>query len=102
MVSDIQELRKKAEDSVKRGKPIKFADGKTWVIPTMPLKLTEGKIADLSDKAMAGTITTEESLQLIAEIVRLNYPDAHDDDINPDLESMHDTIMQYTGNYLGK
>ena len=99
---EIDELRKKAEDSTKRGKPIKFADGNTWVIPTMPLKLSGHRINELSDKAMGGTISTEESIELIAEIVKLNYPDAHDDDINPDLESMHEVITQYTGRNLGK
>ena len=102
MTTSIEDLRKAAEDSIKRGKPVKFADGNTWVIPTMPLKLTGHRINELSEKAMGGSINTEESIELISEIVKLNYPDAHDNDINPDLESMHEVIQQYTGQFLGK
>lgn len=98
---DIEELRKKAEDTTRRGKPIEFADGKTWVIPTMNLKLKNPRIDELYQKAIAKTISSEESVEFVEAIVKMNYPDAHTDDINPDLEAMRDTIMQYTGQFLG-
>jgi len=99
---DINELQKMADDKTKRGRLVKFADGKEWVIPTMPLKLQGAKISELTDKALSGNIDNNESLELITEIVRLNYPDVKNEEVNPDLESMHETIMQYTGRYLGK
>ena len=101
-MQSIDDVRKKAEDIGRRGKAIKFADGKTWVIPTMPLKLKNGDIKDFSEKAMDGGIQTDDAIKLVSLIVRINYPDAIEDDINPDLESLQDVIMQYTGQYLGK
>lgn len=101
-MATIEELKKKADDKGRRGKSIKFADGNTWVIPTMPLKLDSGEIKEFSEKAMAGGIQTDDAIKLVYLIVRLNYPDAQDGDINPDLESLQEVIMQYTGQYLGK
>jgi hypothetical protein len=102
MPDSIEDLKKKAVDSTKRGRPVTFADGNTWVIPTMPLKHKGDRINELANMALAGTLKEDTALVEFVELIVLsNYPDANKEDINPDLESARDTIKQYIGGNLG-
>ena len=103
MSTSIEDLKKKAEDSTRRGKPIVFADGKTWVIPTMPLKGKGHRVNELADKALKGQLEEDHELcELVELVVKINYPDADSDDIIPDLECAREVIEQYIGKNLGK
>lgn len=100
-MQSIDELRAEAEHSTKRGLAIVFGDGKTWVIPTMPLKNRDKRVTELSDLAFSRKINDEQLIELVECVVKMNYPDANTDDINPDIESARDVLKQYTGGNLG-
>ena len=97
-MKSIEDLKKEAEKATLRGKPITFNDGQVYVIPTRLLRGEDPKLKELREKAeIEGGIPEESLVEFVDLAVRLNHPEAKQEDINADVECMKEVLYQYVG-----
>ncbi len=102
-MATLDELREKSDNLKLRGKAIKFNDGKEYVISTRLMRGEHARLKEIRELAeKAGKLEEEDLVEFVDIVVRLNYPDVKDCDINADVECMTEVMGQYCGRNIKK